>query len=322
MVNVAMQLERIGVACEVAENGQEAFEMWLQQPFSLVLTDCHMPVMDGHQLAQAIRAEEAKTPERMPVPIIACTANIGQEEADRAIAAGMNQVLTKPIGLNALRAMLNTWLGSQEAAEGTAKPTPPALVEQIIDRTTLEVYSQGDLAIELGILQDFMHSEQEDMSTVAWTLMRPVLENHYRLLCLDFLGQGQSDKPIVDSYALTEQAELANALMVQLGIEQVYLAGLSYGGMVAQHFARRYQHKVEKLILASTLAWSDAVNDAMCDSWIAAEASGGLDLRYTISIPWLFSSRFLATHVSSWTRLGLGGHRPLHQRLILKRAAG
>jgi len=136
------------------------------------------------------------------------------------------------------------------------------------------------------------------MSTVAWTLMRPVLENHYRLLCLDFLGQGQSDKPIVDSYALTEQAELANALMVQLGIEQVYLAGLSYGGMVAQHFARRYQHKVEKLILASTLAWSDAVNDAMCDSWIAAEASGGLDLRYTISIPWLFSSRFLATHGS------------------------
>lgn len=134
------------------------------------------------------------------------------------------------------------------------------------------------------------------MSTAAWTLMLPVLENHYRLLRLDFLGQGQSDKPQQETYLLGEQADLANALLEQLGLEQVYLAGLSYGGMVAQHFAKRYPQKIAKLLLASTLAWSDSVNAAISDSWIAAEAEGGLDLRYQVSIPWLFSSRFLATH--------------------------
>jgi 3-oxoadipate enol-lactonase len=126
--------------------------------------------------------------------------------------------------------------------------------------------------------------------------MLPMLESHYRVLRLDFLGQGESDKPQQESYALAQQADLAHDLLNQLGIEHINLAGLSYGGMVAQHFARRHPEKIQKLILASTLAWSDAVNAAMCDSWIAAEAAGGLDLRYEISIPWLFSSRFLSTH--------------------------
>lgn len=134
------------------------------------------------------------------------------------------------------------------------------------------------------------------MSTVAWTFMLPVLESHYRLLRLDFLGQGQTDKPPGNAYDLTEQAELAHQLIEQLEIDRFYLAGLSYGGTVAQHFARRYPDKIDKLLLAATMAWSDAVNAAICGSWIAADAAGGLDLRYEISIPWLFSSRFLAMH--------------------------
>jgi len=163
-----MQLERIGVPCEVAENGQEAFDLWLKQPFSLVLTDCHMPIMDGHQLARAIREEEAREPGRPPVPIIACTANIGQDEANRALAAGMNQVLTKPIGLDALKNMLDTWLGSPGQIEETRHEVPPAEehAEPVIDRSTLEIYSQGDLAVEIGILQDFLHSEEEDMQAL------------------------------------------------------------------------------------------------------------------------------------------------------------
>ena len=134
------------------------------------------------------------------------------------------------------------------------------------------------------------------MSTAGWTLMLPVLESQYRVLRLDFLGQGESDKPPMPAYLMADQAEMANQLLDTLGIAQFYLAGLSYGGMVAQHFSKQFAHKVEKLLLASTLAWSDSVNNAMCDSWSAAEAAGGADLRYTTSIPWLFSSRFLATH--------------------------
>ncbi|TDR79906.1 alpha/beta fold hydrolase [Paludibacterium purpuratum] len=136
------------------------------------------------------------------------------------------------------------------------------------------------------------------MSTVAWTFMLPVLEAHYRLLRLDFLGQGESGKPPETIYSLADQAEIALAVMDELSIETCYLVGLSYGGMVAQHFARRYPSRIEKLLLASTLAWSDSVNAAMCDSWIAAHDAGGFDLGYQISIPWLFSSHFLASQAA------------------------
>lgn len=134
------------------------------------------------------------------------------------------------------------------------------------------------------------------MSTVAWTLLLPQLEPHFRLLRLDFLGQGLSDHPPGEHYALADQADLAAGLVEHLQLGPVYVAGLSYGGMVAQHFAHRHPERAERLLLAATLAWADSVNHRIGDSWIAAHHGGGLELRYEISVPWLYSSRFLASN--------------------------
>lgn len=133
------------------------------------------------------------------------------------------------------------------------------------------------------------------MSTAAWTLMAPLLEPRFRLIRLDFQGQGQSERRVQDSYPLTQQADDAAALLDHLGIEQCYLAGLSYGGMVALHFARRHPARLSRLLLASTLAWSDAANVYIAQSWSAAQQAGGPGLRFDISLPWLFSSRFFVS---------------------------
>lgn len=132
------------------------------------------------------------------------------------------------------------------------------------------------------------------MSTAAWTLMLPLLEAHYQLIRFDFIGQGQSDKPNCECYTLIEQADIAAALLTQCGIERVHLVGLSYGGIVAQHFAHRHPHRLKTLFLASTLAWSDHANRTISDSWVTADKVGGLDLRLAISLPWLYSSHYLA----------------------------
>lgn len=131
------------------------------------------------------------------------------------------------------------------------------------------------------------------MSTAAWTLMTPLLEQRFKVIRLDFQGQGASDRTEQEAYPLAQQADDAAALLQQLGLDKVYLVGLSYGGMVAQHFTRRHPHCVERLLLASTLAWSDTVNTEIAASWSQAERAGGADLRFDISLPWLFSSRFL-----------------------------
>lgn len=132
------------------------------------------------------------------------------------------------------------------------------------------------------------------MSTASWALMEPLLEPHYQILRFDFPGQGQSDHPVVPDYVLQDQADCAKRLLDTLGLDNIYLVGLSYGGMVAQHFVHRHPDKVQKLLLASTLAWSDNVDKWISKSLLDAQQAGGLDLRYTVGVPWLFSNRFLA----------------------------
>ncbi|WP_062788457.1 alpha/beta fold hydrolase [Aquitalea pelogenes] len=146
--------------------------------------------------------------------------------------------------------------------------------------------------------QDLLLFNGITMSTPAWGLMMPALESQYRVIRFDFLGQGQTDKPVADKYTLAEQADLAAALLDALQLSQVFLVGLSYGGMVAQHFAHRHGQRVRKLLLASTLAWSDEANNRISQSWIECNQAGGLDLRYSASIPWLFSSRFLTANAA------------------------
>ncbi|MCA9548610.1 MAG: response regulator [Myxococcales bacterium] len=100
-VTVAM-LERIGVRVDVAANGQEAVEMSEQLPYDVILMDCEMPVMDGYTAARTIR-------QRMGLPIVALTAHVMSGQRESCFAAGMNDVLTKPISSSALEAKVVEW---------------------------------------------------------------------------------------------------------------------------------------------------------------------------------------------------------------------
>lgn len=141
------------------------------------------------------------------------------------------------------------------------------------------------------------------MSTQAWSFLAPKLAPHYQLLLFDFVGQGQSDKPAAESYELAEQADLTAQVLDALGIAKTHIVGLSYGGMVAQHFARRHGQRIDRLLLASTLAWSDEVNQRIVQSWQEANQAGGVELRFNVSLPWLFSSRGLVEQAGLLPRL-------------------
>ncbi|WP_374553893.1 ATP-binding protein [Aquitalea pelogenes] len=161
------QLEKLGYTAECAEDGAQAYAMWQAGRYSLLLTDCHMPVTDGYELARLIRAYEAEHPERGRLPIIACTANAGQEELNKTSAAGMDDFLTKPLAINILSAMLKKWL--HNAAESVMEPSnamSSASTSCPVDRSVLEVYSDGDMAVELEILHDFAQANQEDMDAL------------------------------------------------------------------------------------------------------------------------------------------------------------
>src|SRR3546814_3087815 len=81
--------------------------MWRAGRYALLLTDLHMPGLDGYGLATAIRAEES--PARR-VPILALTANALRGESGRAMSCGMDGYLTKPVRLDVLRKALEKWM--------------------------------------------------------------------------------------------------------------------------------------------------------------------------------------------------------------------
>ncbi|WP_293573592.1 ATP-binding protein [Phaeobacter sp.] len=89
-----------GAELTLCENGREALDAFVAQapdrPFDLVLLDMSMPVMDGLQACEQMRAHESRE-NRPAVPIVALTANAMAEDRDRCLAAGMNAFLTKPI---------------------------------------------------------------------------------------------------------------------------------------------------------------------------------------------------------------------------------
>ncbi|MDO8862007.1 CHASE domain-containing protein [Haliea sp. E1-2-M8] len=103
---ILQQLRLLGYAGEVAANGEEALRLWREGSYALLLTDLHMPEMDGYSLAQIIRQEERGA----RLPIVALTANALRGEESRAKAVGMDAYLTKPVPLKKLRTMLEEWL--------------------------------------------------------------------------------------------------------------------------------------------------------------------------------------------------------------------
>ncbi len=94
-------LKNFGVTVDVANNGQEAVEMFMQKDYSLVLMDLRMPIMNGLDATKAIRSSgkhDAKT-----IPIIAMTANAMDEDRQNSLDAGMNEHTSKPINVMELK---------------------------------------------------------------------------------------------------------------------------------------------------------------------------------------------------------------------------
>lgn len=104
------QLKLLGLQTQVSESGDDALVKWQEWRFVLVITDCHMPGMDGYALAHAIRKIE--TEKGIPhTPIIAWTADALDDEAQQRYSAGMDDVLVKPASLLELRKIMVKWLG-------------------------------------------------------------------------------------------------------------------------------------------------------------------------------------------------------------------
>ncbi len=107
-------LSLVGVNVTLAHNGQQALDLLRNAPtplpWSLVLMDIQMPVMDGHEATVQIRADSRFD----ALPVVAMTAHAMQEERDRCRAEGMNDHVTKPIDPPTLYHCVQRWSGREQ----------------------------------------------------------------------------------------------------------------------------------------------------------------------------------------------------------------
>ncbi|WP_367848413.1 response regulator [Rhodoferax sp. WC2427] len=116
-------LGKWGHTVHTAVHGAQALALLLQHPFDVVLMDCHMPGMDGYEATRRIRAGEAGE-RHVDVPIIALTANAMVGDRATAIAAGMDDHISKPFDVPALRAALQRWSGLRSGSPRLSGPQP------------------------------------------------------------------------------------------------------------------------------------------------------------------------------------------------------
>jgi light-regulated signal transduction histidine kinase (bacteriophytochrome)/CheY-like chemotaxis protein len=116
------QLEQLGLSVDVAENGEMALEMLHSRPYALLLTDCHMPRMDGVALTRLVRASPDSAISGLP--IIGLTADVTSTQRERCREAGMNDVAIKPLTRGKLSLLLSPYLRGSGAGGTVAAAAP------------------------------------------------------------------------------------------------------------------------------------------------------------------------------------------------------
>ncbi|MBW8328976.1 MAG: EAL domain-containing protein [Thiobacillus sp.] len=158
-----MQLASLGYHADIVADGAAALEAWAGGRYDVILADLNMPVMDGLALARAVRARETADGRR--TPILCITAADHAAELRHCHEAGMDDTLTKPILLEALRAKLERWI----VGRATATPVDPqAADDAILDLACLyDILGDTNEAQARELVATFLRSAASGLDRLA-----------------------------------------------------------------------------------------------------------------------------------------------------------
>ncbi len=188
-------LQQMGYKADLANNGKEAIEALERAPYSFILMDVHMPIMDGLTATQMIRQRQqdpAQHPNfKSPITIVAMTANAMQGDREKCLEAGMDDYLAKPVRPEDIRSVIERWGDKAHSPEHpvttattpvTAKPSaapnsptpfptvpdpePPVNMERLLDFANGSAKNLREL-ITLYLQQTADQIEKLDAATRA-----------------------------------------------------------------------------------------------------------------------------------------------------------
>ena len=172
---VRRQLALLGYAVEIANDGEEAMEMMARRDYGLLLTDCHMPNLDGYDLTRRIRSSEKGADKHLP--IVAMTANALAGEAEKCLGVGMDGYMSKPVDLKKLEETLRHWLpdrdGEPADGDGTKRSSPDEISlsaasdNGVIDVEAIKALLGDDKTVILQMLHDFVPAATANVGEIT-----------------------------------------------------------------------------------------------------------------------------------------------------------
>ncbi len=170
---IGRQLGILGYAVEIADDGREALERMKTRDYAILLTDCHMPNMDGFELVKTIRESESEDGPRLPV--VAITASVMKEEIDNCFASGMDDYLPKPLEMDKLRDMLRKWMPEPKA--GRRKPVAPVETEETAAAAETAGGDRGNGPIDPSALKNVFGDDDEVFKEILNDFVGPATAN-------------------------------------------------------------------------------------------------------------------------------------------------
>jgi CheY-like chemotaxis protein/HPt (histidine-containing phosphotransfer) domain-containing protein len=225
------QLQRLGVAADAVGTGSDAVRVALQRRYDLVLLDLALPDLSGTNVAEGIRAAGG---EGIDLPILAITGSGEPEDRQRALAAGMNDLLVKPLPIDELAAAIERWTGIKPVGR-----TTPAASEAMSEGLLAQLEHDVGPALFGDLLQRFgreLQSRCERLTEAARSNDRSGLERESHALKSAARSYGAGAvadvAAAIEGYARGDRPEAA-ALLVQ----------------TLPDLARAAQQSIERLLL-------------------------------------------------------------------------
>jgi len=224
------QLRALGYAAEVMEDGAQALQFWRERRVGLLISDCHMPRLSGYDLARSIRAAEGDGPR---LPIIACTANALDGEAEACFEAGMDDYLSKPVEVTALMAALDRWLplpGSVAAASASPAGREGAEEPPVFDTSVLAPLGQAQSGVVERLLRDYQHTTAADAVSLR-----------------DGVERGDGPAIAEAAHRLRGGARAVGAAALAQVCEQIERASRSFNGLTVESQMARFESELHRL---------------------------------------------------------------------------
>ncbi|MFA6628218.1 MAG: PAS domain S-box protein [Sulfuricurvum sp.] len=162
----SIMLQKAGIDVKVAQDGREAVRIFLSDPdyFDLILMDLQMPIMSGYEATASIRQHNTH------IPIIALTAAAMIEDKEKALTAGMDDHLSKPIDMDELYAIIIKWSERENFPSDETPPYYSTFSTSVLDKHYILNLVNGKEELLHKLLSKFLSQLENEFSTLTLLL--------------------------------------------------------------------------------------------------------------------------------------------------------